>query len=262
MDRWLLNTLPFWALVLLYVGGGMTLGVGGFLTMRRLVPSLGGHAESRGLSSAFSISSGLFSFVLAFTIGQLYGNFTRANSNAKQEATQIAQVLRASHGLPAGLDSAVHSEMLAYATEVRTHEWKLMQHGNTSTVAWQDLDRVYRTLTRARATAGSDPFFGQTLGRMNDLVVARRNRLDDVNLSLPPLFQALLLLGAVLAISSTFYFKPFGEPIQIVMIGAASALVGMALLVAVQLDFPYSGTIAVSNAPFNPSTLVLLSGSR
>jgi hypothetical protein len=36
----------------------------------------------------------------------------------------------------------------------------------------------------------------------------------------------------------------------------------MALLVAVQLDFPYSGTIAVSNAPVNPSTLVLLSGSR
>lgn len=262
MDRWLLNTLPFWALVLLYVGGGFTLGIGGFLTMRRLVPSLGAHADSRGLSSAFSISSGLFSFVLAFTIGQLYGNFTRANANAKQEATQVAQVLRASHGLPAGLDRVVHDGMLTYAAEVRVHEWNLMQHGRTSTAAWQDLDRVYRTLERARGTAGADPFFGQTLARLNDLVVARRNRLDDVNLSLPPLFQALLLLGAVLAISSTWYFKPFGEPIQIVMIGAASALVGMALLVAVQLDYPYSGDIAVSKTPFNTSTLVLLSGSR
>jgi hypothetical protein len=262
VDRWILNTFAFWELLLLYVGGGVTLGVGGFLLMRRLVPSLGAHAESRGLSSAFSISSGLFSFVLAFTIGQLYGNFTRANANAKQEATQIAQVLRAAHGMPVALDRSVSRDMLAYATEVRTHEWKLMQHGRTSVVAWQDLDKVYRTLGRARPSAGADPFFGQTLGRMNDLVVARRNRLDDVNLSLPPLFQALLLLGAVLAISSTFYFKPFGEPIQIVMIGAASTLVGMALLVAVQLDYPYSGDIAVSKAPFNSSTLVLLSGSR
>lgn len=262
MDRWLLNTFPLWALVLLYVGGGVILGLGGFATMRRLVPSLGAHADSRGLSSAFSISSGLFSFVLAFTIGQLYGNFTRANADAKQEATQIAQVLRASHGLPVGLDRVVHRELLAYAAEVRGREWKLMQKGGASTVAWQDLDQVYRTLEHARATAGSDPFFAQTLARMNDLVVARRNRLDDVNLSLPSLFQALLLLGAVLAISSTFYFKPFGEPIQIVMIGAASALVGLALLVAVQLDFPYSGDIAVSSAPFKTSTLVLLSGRR
>lgn len=262
MDRWLLNTLPFWALVLLYVGGGLTLGVGGFLTMRRFVPSLGAHADNRGLSSAFSISSGLFSFVLAFTIGQLYGNFTRANANAKQEGTQLAQVLRASHGLPAALDRVVHREMLAYAAEVRGRDWRLMQHGHTSSVAWRDIDQAYRTLERARATAGSDPFFSQTLARMNDLVVARRNRLDDANLSLPPLFQALLLLGAVLAISSTFYFKPFGEPIQIIMIGAASALVGLALLVAVQLDYPYSGNVAVSSTPFETSTLALLSGRR
>jgi hypothetical protein len=262
VDRWILNTLPFWALVLLYLGGGVTLGIGGFLTMRRLVPSLGAHADSRGLSSAFSISSGLFSFVLAFTIGQLYGNYTRANANARQEGTQLAQVLRASHGLPASLDRVVHREMLDYATEVRGREWRLMQHGHTSSVAWQDVNQAYNTLEHARTTAGSNPFFAQTLARLNDLVVARRNRLDDVNLSLPPLFQALLLLGAVLAISSTFYFKPFGEPIQIVMIGAASALVGLALLVAVQLDYPYSGNVAVSNTPFQMSTLVLLSGHR
>src|ERR1700757_5225803 len=99
MDRWLLNTLPTWALALLVVGGAMCIGLGGFLLMRRLVPSLSEHSDSRSLSSAFSISSGLFSFVLAFTIGQLYTNFTRANSDAKQEATGLAQVLRTSSGL-------------------------------------------------------------------------------------------------------------------------------------------------------------------
>lgn len=126
--------------------------------------------------------------------------------------------------------------------------------------AWQDLDRIYRTLEGSRSVSRSDPFYSQTVNDLNALVIARRTRLDDVNLSLPPLFQALLLIGAVLAISSTFYFKPFGEPIQVVMIGCASALVGIALLVAIQLDYPYSGSIVVSNAPFKTSTLILLSG--
>jgi hypothetical protein len=262
VDRWLLNTLPLWAMILLYVGGAMLFGLGGFHLMRRFVPSLARNAEDRSLSSAFSISSGLFSFVLAFTIGQLYTNFVHATSDAKAEGNQVAQVLRSAQGLPAPLGPKIRFETLAYAAEVRTHEWSLMKHGGSSVQAWQDIDQIYRTLQKQKAESisRSDPFYSETVTHVDDLVLARRTRLDDVNLSLPPLFQALLMIGALLAISTTFYFKPFGEPIQLVMIGAAAALVGVALLVATQLDFPYSGTIAVSSAPFKTATLVLLSG--
>jgi hypothetical protein len=261
MSRWLLNTFPTWGLVLLIVGGFMTIGVGGFMLMRRFVPSLQTHSDNRSLSSAFGISSGLFSFVLAFTIGQLYTNFTRANADAKQEASVLAQVLRTSEGLPGNVGLKVRQEALDYAREVRGHEWALMEHGQASVRAWQQIDRMYTTLDAAQKTAGSNPFFSQTLARMNDLVVARRTRLDGSNLSLPVVFQVLLLFGAVLALSTTFYFKPFGEGIQIAMIGAASALVGTAMLVALMLDYPYSGSIAVPSTPFKVATLVLLSGT-
>jgi len=260
MDRWLLNTLPTWALVLLVVGGAVVIGVGGFLLMRRLVPSLAEHADNRSLSSAFSISSGLFSFVLAFTIGQLYSNYTRANADAKQESTQLAQILRTSAGLPQPLAGKVRLESLSYAQEVRTHEWNLMKKGGQSVAAWHRIDSIYKTMRDARTTASGDPFYGQTLSRLNDLVTARRVRLDDANLSLPVVFQILLLLGAILALSTTFYFKPFGERLQIAMIGAASTLVGTAMLVALVLDYPYSGGVAVSSAAFATKSLLLLAG--
>jgi hypothetical protein len=259
MSRWLLNTFPTWGLVLLIVGGFVIVGVGGFLLMKRFVPSLETHADNRSLSSAFGISSGLFSFVLAFTIGQLYTNFTRANADAKQEATALAQVLRTSDGLP-GVGVTIRREALDYAREVRQREWAFMEHGKASVRAWQKIDKMYATLDTARPTSGTNPFFAQTLTRLNDLVVARRTRLDDSNLALPVVFQVLLLFGALLAISTTFYFKPFGERLQVVMIGAASALVGTAMLVALMLDYPYSGSIAVPSAPFKVATLVLLSG--
>lgn len=260
MDRWLLNTLPTWALALIIVGGAIVVGVGGFQLMRRFVPSLAQNAESRSLSSAFSISSGLFSFVLAFTIGQLYTNYTRANGDAKQEATVLAQVLRTSAGLPAPLAGKVHAEALTYASDVRKIEFPLMRHGHASTRAWEDVDRIYETLQAARGTASSDPFYSQTLARLNDLVVARRVRLDDANLALPVVFQVMLLLGAILALSTTFYFKPFGDRVQIVMIGAAATLIGTAMVVALVLDYPYSGAVSVSSAPFQQGALFLLSG--
>jgi hypothetical protein len=260
MDRWLLNNVPTWGLVVLIIGGAIVIGVGGFLLMRRFVPSLGRNADSRSLSSAFGMSSGLFSFVLAFTIGQLYANFTRANADAKQEASVLAQVLRSSEGLP-GIGVTIRQESLDYAREVRTNEWQLMKDGHASVRAWQDIDRIYATLEAGRVKYGSNPFYSQTLARMNDLVVARRTRLDDANLSLPPLFAVMLVFGAALALSTTYYFKPFGEGIQIAMIGAASVLVGTAMFVALGLDYPYSGSIAVSSAPFKAATLLLLSGT-
>lgn len=260
MDRWLLNTLPTWALALLVVGGAACIGLGGFMLMRRFVPSLGAHAESRSLSSAFSISSGLFSFVLAFTIGQLYTNYTRANGDAKQEATVLAQLLRSSAGLPQPLAGKLHVEGLTYARDVRTREWELMKHGHASVVAWHDIDHMYTTLENARTASSSDPFYGQTLSRLNDLVVARRVRLDDANIALPVVFQVMLLLGAILALSTTFYFKPFGEGLQVAMIAAASILVGTAMLVALVLDFPYSGQVRIPSTPFQQSSLDLLSG--
>jgi hypothetical protein len=171
----------------------------------------------------------------------------------------LAQVLRTSAGLPRPLAERVRVEVLSYAGEVRRHEWRLMQRGGSSVQAWHDVDRIYGTLQASRE-ASSNPFYGQTLARLNDLVVSRRVRLDDANLALPVVFQILLVLGAVLAISTTFYFKPFGERIQVGMIGAASALVGTALLVTLVLDYPYSGSVAVSSAPFKASSLLLLSG--
>ena len=258
-DRWLLNELPTWTLVVLVLGVSMLFGVGGFLLMKKFVPSLASHAENRSLSSAFGLASGLFSFVLAFTIGQLYGNFTRATADARQEANILAQVLRTSNGVPRIRVELKH-EALAYAKEVRGNEWRAMQRGGSTLQAWDDIDAMYATLEQNRANESSNPFYAQTVARVNDLVIARRTRLDDANLSLPLIFRVMLLFGAALALTTTFYFKPFSEGIQVVMIGAASALVGLAMLTALMLDYPYSGAITVSSAPFKAATLLLLSG--
>ena len=119
------------------------------------------------------------------------------------------------------------------------------------------------TTSTARSKPAEDrlvrPLLRQTLARLNDLVVARRVLLDDANLSLPVVFQILLLLGAVLALDDLLLqavrrVPPGGDD------GAAAALFGTAMLVALVLDYPYSGAIAVSNASFKASSLLLLAG--
>jgi len=262
MDRTILNAVPFGWLSLIVLVVAVVIGVGGFTLLRRLVPSIAAHAEQRILSSAFAISASLFCFLLAFTIGQLYTNYAHANGDVKQEANALEAVLRGAHGLPASVDATIDKDALAYAGEVRGREWTLMRTGRVDVRAWEDIDRIYGALQTSRRHVAASPFFAQMLSAVSNLAATRQLRLDDIDLSIPALFKLLLLGGALLAIYGTFYFQPFGEPLQVIMIGAASAMIGIALLLAFALDYPYSGGVTVSSAPFNQSTLLVLAGER
>lgn len=259
MDRPILNAVPIGWLFAIMVVIAAVVGVGGFLLMRRFVPSLAENAEQRTLSSAFSITASLFAFVLAFTIGQLYTNYVHAKQDDKTEANAVSQLLRIADGLPPRLGTEVKSETLVYASDVHNREWALMRTGRSDSHAWGDLDSIYATLEAARRAEVGDPFYSQTVSQLNALVAARQARLDDINLSIPTVFKILLLFGALLAIYGTFYFKPFGEPLQVVMIGCAAALIAIGLLVAIELDYPYSGSVSISSAPFSASELRALS---
>jgi len=243
--------MPTWTLALVLVGGCILVALGALFAGRRWVPSLVGKADSRSLSSAFGIATGLFSFVLAFTIGQLYGNFTRTSNDVRTEATQLSQLVRVSGYIDTKEGAVMRTDALAYATQVKDVEWKSLRHGTADPAAWALIDKLYADLRTITPTTPSDSlFYGQAAARLNDLVSARRARLDDANVGLPTVFSVMLLLGAVLALVTTANFKPADDKLQIAFILAASAFVGFALLVALVLDYPFSGTVAVSNAPF------------
>jgi hypothetical protein len=255
--------MPTWTLALVLVGGCILVALGALVLGRRYVPSLVGKAGDRSLSSAFGIATGLFSFVLAFTIGQLYGNFTRTGNDVRTEATQLSQLVRVSGYIDTREGTVMREDALRYANEVRDVEWPMLRNGNADPEAWAMVDHLYADL---RATTPSSPsdslFYGQAAARINDLVTARRARLDDANVGLPSVFSVMLVLGAILALITTVNFKPADDRVQLGFIVAAAAFVGFALLVALVLDYPFSGSVAVSSKPFEEITRAQLLAGR
>jgi hypothetical protein len=93
------------------------------------------------------------------------------------------------------------------------------------------------------------------LSKLNDLVAARRERLTQAAEELPSTFQVLLIGGAILLIAS-LYILGFPTPrTQTVMVVAVAVLTAFNLLLAVVLDHPFSGDVAVSSAPFSQGAL-------
>ena len=133
IDRFLLNTFRTWELALILIAACATVAYGGHYLARPLVHKV----ENRVTSTAFGIVTGLFSFVLAFLIGQLYGNFAAAANNVRNEATALSQLVRVSSFLGHPEGRATNRLALAYAKEVDTHEWQLMKKGESSPEAWR-----------------------------------------------------------------------------------------------------------------------------
>lgn len=251
LNRWLLNSFTTWELGLILVGACAVIAFGGHFLARPVVSKV----ENRVVTTAFGIVTGLFSFVLAFLIGQLYNGFTNAAANVRDEATALSQLVRVSNYLGHPEGRATDRLALAYAKEVDTREWQLMKNGHASPEAWRLVNRMYAELSHyTPRTPAESAFYSQALARLQDLVAARRTRLDEANVSVPTALEVMLALGAALALLTTLNFRPADDRLQLAMIGAASALVGLALLVALSLDYPFSGEIAVSNAPFTQIT--------
>jgi hypothetical protein len=251
MTRWLLNSFPTWALALLVIGPPVLFAAAGLYVVRRRWPHVasGEHNEAAGV--LLGLVAAVYGIVLAFVIVVLYQDYEGAGSIVRDEATQIEQVSRDSHAFPAALRREIAARLDGYTRTVTGTEWDLMRDGSFSLQAWREIDGLYAALQRYRPqTETESTFYGEAVSTLNDIVAARRKRIDYAEETLPGALQVLIFGGALVLIGFTFCIGMGSGRVQVSMVVAVAALVGLNLLLVVLLDHPFSGEVRVSSHPF------------
>jgi FtsH-binding integral membrane protein len=72
----------------------------------------------------------------------------------------------------------------------------------------------------------------------------------DSQTGLPYLLWIVLIAGAIATITFTYLFETENPKGQIVMVVLFSVLVALILLTVLLMDFPFTGDITISSAPF------------
>ena len=86
--------------------------------------------------------------------------------------------------------------------------------------------------------------------RFNDLVTARSSRLDFVEQQgLPGVLWTALIVGAIVTIGFAMIFALSSPLLQILMTASLAVLIGVLLFVAVAIDHPFMGDVAVQPSP-------------
>ena len=82
---------------------------------------------------------------------------------------------------------------------------------------------------------------------MQDL---RSSRIDDSCTGLVPFLWCVLLAGGALTIGFPFLFGAQNFTAQAMMTMLLTAIIAITLYTIVNLDFPFSGLVAISDEPF------------
>jgi Protein of unknown function (DUF4239) len=248
--------MPVWGLVLIFVGGAIFFGVLGFT----LVRAVGFRSPSTGLDtmvSAFSTrATTLFGILLVFVIVSEYQSYGGTQKTVRDEATNLAEIVRNTQSFPAGPRERIRAAVARYGNEVVHREWDAMKKGQVTEAASTDLDGIQHALASYSPSKEADKqFLGAAVSNFGGLVNARRDRIAAARNQIPVALLALLFAGAGIFIVTMFGFTTGKDALVYTLIVLLSGLTGAGLFATIVLDYPFTGVLTLSTQAFHEGAL-------
>lgn len=242
---------------MLFAGGAAVISLAAFLLVRRFdfrSPSTGADTMINGFSGR---ATTLFAVLLVFTIVSEFNHFDSAQGTTRQEATALAQIVRDAGPFPPDVRASIRTAVAAYGNAVVHGEWhSLGETGQPSAVAAARLDALEKLIQSyeprgVRASA----FYSKEVDQLNAVVSARRDRLEAAVHEIPTELLWLIFGGAIVFVATMLTFSAAKDSLLMAQIAVLAALTGGGLLVIVLFDYPFSGSVAISNAAFHQGVL-------
>lgn len=244
---------PDWILIpvftLLFVGVSLAI----VLVTRPLVQQLVHDSEQwdRVLgytSGAFGV---FFGILLALVAVSVYGNYTDAHAASLVETSKVGALSRGATGLPDELRDDVRAAIRDYVQTVITVEWPQQSAGELPTAGRADITKIEDLLySFDPETFRDSASFSQLLATFDDLIEARRARIDATTLQLPGQFWLVIWVGAAINAILIGAVVVDDRRLHLALAGLLAVFVALVILVTADMDHPYAGSISVGPIDF------------
>jgi hypothetical protein len=243
-----LSALPLWLLAIVLNAWLMGSALVGLWIARRWVfPRLRMHYEDGYLTGPLAQSVMLlYGLIAALTAVGVWQRYSEVSSLASAEATAIASLWRDLGGYPEPTRGAARDVLRSYTEQVINVAWPKQSGGEIPLEGIESIDRLETDLLGFEpVTEGQKVLHAETVHAFNELVQARRQRLDSVQQAIPGVLWWVLLPGALGCIVAFVFFYVDNVRLHALLLVGLSAFLSTVLLVIIALERPYSGDTAV-----------------
>lgn len=227
--------------------------IGGLLLVRRhVLPRLRIHHEDSHFSGAMvhsvMVFYGLAAALIAVNVFETYADVSKIIS---QEATALAALYRDVSAYPEPIRSPLQKDLRDYVNYVIHEAWPLQQRGQVPSGGVERMNRFQDKLfTFEPATEGQKLLHAETLRAYNNMIQARRLRLDAVGTGLPGVMWVVILMGAVISLGASFFFKVEDVRLHGIQVTLLAMFIGLVIFMILALDRPFRGDLGLQPAPY------------
>ena len=235
------------------VGSLCLFAVAGLLVVRRCVlPRLRIHAEDSEFTGAMvqcvMVFYGLALALIAVSVSQTYSDVSKIISG---EASALNALYRDVSSYPEPIRLELQKELREYTDQVVHVAWPLQRRGKTPTAGFAHMTRFQAVLNSFEpATEGQKILHAETLRAYNLLIQARRMRLDAATTCLPSVMWGVIVAGAFISLSATFFFKTEDARLHGILVTLLAVFMGLVIFMILALDRPFRGDLGLPPDPY------------
>jgi hypothetical protein len=200
------------------------------------------------MMQAIMVFYGLAVALIAVSVWQTY---TDAAATTSRESTAIGVLYRQMGGYPEPVRSELRKELREYLEYVIKEAWPLQRRGKIPRGGVKEVNDVEAKLvTFEPATEGQKILHAETLRAYSQMIEARRLRLDAVLTGLPGALWFVIVIGALVSLSSTFFFHVEDLLLQRIQVVLLAIFIGMIIFIIFALDRPFRGDLGLQPSPY------------
>ncbi|MFI9269486.1 hypothetical protein ACIGXM_01980 [Kitasatospora sp. NPDC052896] len=220
--------------------------------LQRYVPHHLREAHNDVAGFIYAAVGVMYAVLLGFVVVTVWTNIDAARKTTFQEADALAGVYWIARELPPPLGPQLEQQSLSYARTVLDTEWPLMAKHQSSPEATQLVYQIRDTAFQFNPTnAQQQVLYQSAVSHVEDLASERRQRLNEVDDSVPVLLWVALIAGAVLTVGFTFLFGLPNTLAHSLMVLSLAGLIVLSLVVIKEMNYPFHGVTAVKPTAFD-----------
>lgn len=235
------------------IGSLCLFAIGGLLLVRRYVlPRLRIQMEdsefSGSMMQSVMVFYGLAVALIAVNVFQTYSDTSKIVTG---EATALNALYRDVSSYPEPIRLDLQRELREYTDQVIHQAWQLQRRGQIPTAGVQHMSRFQAVLDKFEpATEGQKLLHGETLRAYNQLIQARRLRLDAVGTGLPAVMWFVIIVGAAISLSASFFFRVEDARLHGILVTLLAVFIGVVIFMIFAIDRPFRGDLGVGPEPY------------
>jgi hypothetical protein len=226
--------------------------VGLLVVRRRVLPRLRIRSEDSEVSGAMvqciMVFYGLAVALIAVSVFQTYSDVSKIISG---EASALNALYRDVSSYPESIRLELQKELREYTDQVIHVAWPLQRRGRTPIAGFAHMTRFQAVLNNFEpATEGQKILHAETLRAYNLLIQARRMRLDAATTCLPSVMWGVIVAGAFIGLSATFFFKVEDARLHGILVTLLAVFMGLVIFMILALDRPFRGDLGLPPDPY------------